>query len=86
MKIIGIDSSGMVASVALVADGVLIAEYTMNHKKTHSQTLLPMLDPSATDVCIIRQASQVERTGVFRAWWFPSWMPDVDRYIRGSIA
>ena len=49
MKIIGIDSSGMVASVALVADGVLIAEYTMNHKKTHSQTLLPMLDQIVRD-------------------------------------
>ncbi len=49
MKIIGIDSSGMVASVALVADGVLIAEYTMNHKKTHSQTLLPMLDQVVRD-------------------------------------
>ena len=49
MKIIGIDSSGMVASVAYVADGVLIAEYTMNHKKTHSQTLLPMLDQIVRD-------------------------------------
>ena len=49
MKIIGIDSSGMVASVALVADGVLIAEYTMNYKKTHSQTLLPMLDQIVRD-------------------------------------
>lgn len=44
MKILGIDSSGMVASVAIVQDEVLIAEYTMNHKKTHSETLLPMID------------------------------------------
>ena len=44
MKIIGIDSSGNVASVAYVADGTLIAEYTINNKKTHSQTLLPMID------------------------------------------
>ena len=44
MKILGIDSSGMVASVAIVQDDVLIAEYTMNHKKTHSETLLPMID------------------------------------------
>ncbi len=44
MKILGIDSSGMVASVALVEDDVVIAEYTMNHKKTHSETLLPMID------------------------------------------
>lgn len=44
MKLIGIDSSGLVASVAIVEDGRLIAEYTINNKKTHSQTLLPMLD------------------------------------------
>lgn len=44
MKILGIESSGMVASVALVEDENLIAEYTINYKKTHSQTLLPMLD------------------------------------------
>ena len=44
MKILGIDSSGMVAGVALVEDGITKAEYTVNDKKTHSQTLLPMLD------------------------------------------
>ena len=39
---------GLVASVAVVEDGAVydqvIAEYTVNYKKTHSQTLLPMLD------------------------------------------
>ena len=44
MKILGIDSSGLVASVAIVENDVLLSEYTVNHKKTHSQTLLPMLD------------------------------------------
>lgn len=44
MKILAFDSSGLVASVAIVQDDNLIAEYTMNYKKTHSQTLLPMLD------------------------------------------
>lgn len=44
MKILGIDSSGLVASVAVVVDDTMIAEYTINYKKTHSQTLLPMLD------------------------------------------
>ena len=41
MKILGLDSSGIVASVAVVQDDVLVAEYTVNYKKTHSQTLLP---------------------------------------------
>ena len=44
MKILAIDSSGLVASVALVEDDILRAEYIMNDKKTHSQTLLPMLE------------------------------------------
>lgn len=44
MKLLAIDSSGLVASVALVSDGIMVAEYTTNFKKTHSQTLLPMID------------------------------------------
>ena len=51
MKILALDSSGLVASVAIVEeiDGNqnLLAEYTVNYKKTHSQTLLPMLDEIA---------------------------------------
>ena len=43
-KILAIDSSGLVASVAVICGDELIAEYTMNYKKTHSQTLLPMLE------------------------------------------
>lgn len=44
MKILALDSSGIVASVAVAEDDTLLAEYTVNYKKTHSQTLLPMLD------------------------------------------
>lgn len=48
MRILAMDSSGLVASVAVVEDGlaesVTVAEFTVNYKKTHSQTLLPMLD------------------------------------------
>ena len=44
MKILGLDSSGLVAGVAVVEDEVLLAEYTTDYKKTHSQTLLPMLE------------------------------------------
>ena len=47
MKILGLDSSGLVASVAIVEDNDLKGEYTVNYKKTHSQTLLPMLDEVA---------------------------------------
>lgn len=44
MKILALDSSGLVASVALAEDDLLIAEYNIQYKKTHSQTLLPMMD------------------------------------------
>jgi len=42
--ILAIDSSSLVASVAIMNEDVMIAEYTTNLKKTHSQTLLPMID------------------------------------------
>lgn len=44
MKILALDSSGLVASAAVVENDITVAEYTLNYKKTHSQTLLPMLD------------------------------------------
>ncbi len=47
MKILAIDSSGLVASVAIVTEDAVLAEYTVNFKKTHSQTLLPMLNEIA---------------------------------------
>lgn len=44
MKVLGIESSSLVASVALVTEDITMAEYTVDFKKTHSQTLLPMLE------------------------------------------
>lgn len=44
MKILAIESSGLVASVAVTENNTLLGEYTTNQKKTHSQTLLPMLE------------------------------------------
>ena len=62
MKILGIDSSGLVAATALMSDGIVTAEYQIHNKKTHSQTLLPMIDemmrlldmePSAVDAIAV---------------------------------
>lgn len=44
MKICAIDSSGLVAGVAVSENGICAAEYDIQYKVTHSQTLLPMLD------------------------------------------
>ena len=48
MKILAIDSSGMPATVAVLEDGLLTAEYTVHYQRTHSQTLLPMLEEVRT--------------------------------------
>lgn len=44
MKILGLESSGKVASVAIIEDGKKIAEFTLDAGITHSQTFLPMID------------------------------------------
>lgn len=44
MKVLGVDSSGLVASVAYLEDGIIKGSLSVNYQKTHSQTLLPMLD------------------------------------------
>lgn len=43
MKILALDSSALVATVALLDDEKLLAEYTLNNGNTHSETILPMV-------------------------------------------
>ena len=50
MKLLAIDASTMVATVALATDEGIIAEYTVNNKRTHSQTLLPMIDVIVSNI------------------------------------
>ena len=68
MKILGIDASGMVASVAIVEDDIVVGEYSTNFKKTHSQTLLPMLEELKKCIAEIRELRQeiVQLGGVYR--------------------
>lgn len=42
MKLLAIETSGRVASAAVTADGVCLAEKSVYTKLTHSQTILPM--------------------------------------------
>lgn len=44
VKILAVDSSGLTATVAVYSDGVIVAAQSVNNKKTHSQTLLPMIN------------------------------------------
>ncbi len=50
MKLLAIDSSTMVATVALATEDGIVAEYTVNNKRTHSQTLLPMIDVIVSNI------------------------------------
>ncbi len=44
MKILAIDTSGLVCTVAVTEDDRLISEFSIQHKITHSELLLPMLE------------------------------------------
>ena len=44
MKILALDSTAIVGTVALCEDTRLVAQYTLNTGNTHSQTLLPMIE------------------------------------------
>ena len=44
MLTLGIDSSAVAATAALVEDGKLLGEFYCNTKQVHSQTLLPMVE------------------------------------------
>jgi len=44
MNILAIDTTGLVASVALVSSGIVKGEFTLNHALTHSQTVMPLVE------------------------------------------
>jgi len=44
MRVLAIDTSSIVASVAVVDESKLLGEITFNYKKQHSTILLPMID------------------------------------------
>ena len=46
MKILSLDSTAIVSSVAVCEDETLLAQFTLNNGNTHSETLLPMIEAS----------------------------------------
>lgn len=44
MKILAVDTSSSVAAVAIMDERELLGEFILNHKMTHSQKLIPMID------------------------------------------
>lgn len=62
MKILGIDTSTPIGSVALIDDGIIVAEHTLNIVQAHSSRLMPAIDtvlkwgeitPDALDGCAV---------------------------------
>jgi tRNA threonylcarbamoyladenosine biosynthesis protein TsaB len=48
MKILAVETSGQVCGTALLEDDRIVAEYNVQYKKTHSQSLVPMMDEIRT--------------------------------------
>lgn len=44
MKILAVDTTGQTASVAIIAQDTILAEYSIHYNMTHSQTIMPMID------------------------------------------
>jgi len=44
MNILAIDTSGHIASVAILSDGEILTEFTTNNKITHGENLAPLVD------------------------------------------
>lgn len=69
MRVLGIESSSTTASVALIEDDQLVAEYTMCNTMKHSKTLMPMLEDMInrleTDINTIDLISVSEGPGSF---------------------
>lgn len=57
MKILAIDSSGQTASAAVWEDNLTLAEFYIHAKKTHSQTLMPMLEA-------VREKTELDMTEI----------------------
>ena len=52
MRILSLDTSATVASVAIANDSVPLAQYTLNAKNTHSETILPMIENMLDALCL----------------------------------
>ena len=59
MKILAIEASSLVCSTAILTDDIITAEYTINNKVTHSQTLLPMID----EICKMSEFDAIAVSG-----------------------
>ncbi|MCH5211139.1 MAG: tRNA (adenosine(37)-N6)-threonylcarbamoyltransferase complex dimerization subunit type 1 TsaB [Oscillospiraceae bacterium] len=50
MRVLALDTSSNVATVAVMEDDLLLGEYILNHKKTHSQKIMMMVEQILSDL------------------------------------
>lgn len=50
MLLLGVDSSSQAATAAVIKDGEILCEYTLNQNKTQSVKMLPMIERMLSDV------------------------------------
>lgn len=50
MRILAVDTSSNVATAAVMEDNTLLGEYILNHKKTHSQKIMVMIEQLLADL------------------------------------
>ena len=50
MRVLAVDTSSNVATVAVMEEDLLLGEYILNHKKTHSQKIMPMIEQLLSDL------------------------------------
>ncbi len=62
MKLLALDSSSIVATAALVEEEKVIGEIIINHKKNHSEKLMPIIDELLDEVEV--QIEDVDAFGV----------------------
>lgn len=58
LLILGIDTTTLACSVALLDDEMLLAEFTLNIRKTHSERLMPLIDALLKESAIEREQLQ----------------------------
>lgn len=52
MKILAIESASVTASCAISDDNIVLGEYSLSHKKTHSEKLMPLIEELLEDMNI----------------------------------
>ena len=53
MLILGTDTSSVAATAALMEDGKVICEYTLNINNTHSEKFLPLIEQMLCDTSFL---------------------------------